>query len=122
MEVDCSECYVEKPTEGKLNFKITINDENPEVPVTVYLGEYEKNQVRYTDTVDAEFFSIDIYPNRFYSARAEYRVGSVIIFAIDGDESETLKVTSQCETDCWIIQDAEVDLRLKYQDKDKLPQ
>ena len=119
-EVDCSQCYVERPEEGPMTIKVTLNEENQEVPITIYLNEYEKNQVRYRDTACYESITVDVYPDRYYSVRAEYKVGDKTVYAIDGDKVELLKASSQCDSVCWVIQGGEVDLRLKYQDKDQL--
>ena len=46
MDVDCSQCYTQRPEYASMKIKVTINEENPEVPITIFLGSYEKNQVR----------------------------------------------------------------------------
>ena len=104
-----------------MNIKLTINEENQEVPITIFLGGYERNQVRLVDTVDSPYVSVDLIPGREYSIRAEYHVGNKTIYAIDGDEIELEKVTSQCDSVCWIIKEGEVDVRLKFDKKDDLP-
>lgn len=120
-EVDCSECYTQRPEYVSMTIKLTINEENPEVPVTIYLGEYEKNLVRVVDTAYYSVMSVDVMPGRFYSVRAEYHVGEKTIYAIDGDEIDLLKASSQCDSICWVARGGEADVRLKYQDPDDLP-
>jgi len=120
-EVDCSECYTQRPEYAPLTIELTINEENPEVPFTIYLGEYEKNQIRIEDTAYYSVISVDLIPSRYYSVRAEYHVGDKIVYALDGDEIELVKVTSQCDSVCWVIRGGETDVRLKYEDPDDLP-
>ena len=121
MDVDCSQCYTQRPEYASMKIKVTINEENPEVPITIFLGSYEKNQVRLVDTATSPYVSVDLIPARNYSIRAEYHVGDKTIYAIDGDEIELKKVSSQCDSVCWIIDGGEVDVRLKFQDPDDLP-
>ncbi len=120
-EVDCSECYTQRPEYAPLTIRLTINKENPEVPITIYLGEFEKDQVRIQDTARYSTVSVDLIPSRYYSVRAEYRVGDKTIYAIDGDEIELKKVSSQCDSVCWVILGGDIDVRLKYEDPDDLP-
>ena len=44
-EFDCSECYPEKPTHSWVELRLTINEENPEVPITIYLGPPENEVI-----------------------------------------------------------------------------
>lgn len=120
-EVDCSECYTVRPVYAPLTIEFTINEENQEIPYTIYLGEYEKDQVRFKDTARYSVISVDLFPNRYYSVRAEYRVGDNTVYALDGGEIELLKVSSQCDSVCWVIHGGEIDVRLKYDDPDDLP-
>ena len=120
-EVDCTECYTTRPEFATMTIELTINEENPQVPITIYLGEYEKQFVRVTDTAYSSVVSIDLPPARFYTVRAEYNVGNKTIYALDGDEIELLKVTSQCDSTCWVIEGGEVNVRLKFDDPDILP-
>lgn len=120
-EVDCSECYTLRPEYAPLTIEFTINGENPEVPYTIYLGEYEKNQVRLEDTARYSVISVDLFPNRYYSVRAKYRVGDKTVYALDGDEIELLKVSSQCDSVCWVIDEGEIDVRLKFEEPGDLP-
>jgi hypothetical protein len=120
-EVDCSECYTQRPAYAPMTIKLTINEENPEVPFTIYLGEYEKDQIRIEDTAQYSIISVDLIPSRYYSVRAEYHVGGKTVYAVDGDEIELVKVSSQCDSVCWTVRGGETDVRLKYQDPDDLP-
>ena len=36
--VDCAECYQDKPEWGRLNVTLTINNENPYVPLVIYIA------------------------------------------------------------------------------------
>ena len=121
-EVDCSECYTQRPEYAPLTIKLTLNEENPVVPFTIYLGEYEKGQIRLEDTARYSSISVDLIPSRYYSVLAEYRVGDKTVYALDGNEIKLVKVSSQCDSVCWVIREGDIDVRLKYEDQDDLPE
>ena len=113
LEIDCSECYRSKPDNGELIIKVTINNENPEVPIAIYRDRIESGRVRIRDTVSEETVYIEVPLNHYYSVKAEYKTGNDSVFAVDGDRIKTHRVTSQCDTICWIIKGGRYDLRLK---------
>ena len=43
--VDCDDCFTEKPTDAVLTIKVTINDENVFVPITIYSGNIEDGTI-----------------------------------------------------------------------------
>jgi len=112
-EVDCSECYRIKPDNGELIIHVTINDENPEVPIAIYRDRIEYGRIRIRDTVSEKTVYIEVPLNHYYSVKAEYKTGNDSIFTVDGDRIKTHRVTDQCDTICWIIKGGKYDLRLK---------
>jgi len=48
--VNCDECYTEKPGDADLVINLTINNKYPAVPITVYKGDVEENDIVMTDT------------------------------------------------------------------------
>ena len=113
LEVDCSECYRIKPDNGELIIQVTINNENPEVPIAIYRDRIESGRIRIRDTVSEKTVYIEVPLNHYYSVKAEYKAGNDSIFAVDGERIETHRVTDQCDTICWIIKGGRYDLRLK---------
>jgi hypothetical protein len=113
-EVDCANCYTEKPTRADLDITLTINDENPHVPLVVYRKEFEERIIVWVDTVSETNYSIEVPVNRYYSVTAEYSSGTRTIFAVDGDMLETKKITGQCDETCWIIRGGIINVKLKY--------
>ena len=112
-EVDCSECYRIKPDNGELIINVTINNENPEVPIAIYRDKIESGRIRIRDTVSEKTVYIEVPLNHYYSVKAKYKVGNDSVFAVDGDRIKTQRVTDQCDTICWIIKSGRYDLRLK---------
>ncbi len=113
LEVDCSECYRIKPDNGELIIQVTINNENPEVPIAIYRDKIESGRIRIRDTVSEKTVYIEVPLNHYYSVQAKYKVGNDSVFAVDGERIETHRVTDQCDTTCWIIKGGRYDLRLK---------
>jgi len=113
LEVDCSECYRIKPDTGELIIHVTINDENPDVPIAIYRDRIESGRIRIRDTVSEKTVYIEVPLNHYYSVEAKYKTGNDSIVAVDGDRIKTHRVTDQCDTICWIIKGGKYDLKLK---------
>ena len=113
LEIDCSECYRIRPENGELIINVTINNENPEVPIVIYRDRIESGRIRIRDTVSEKTVYIEVPLNHYYSVKAEYKAGNDSVFAIDGERIKTQRVTCQCDTICWIIKGGRYDLRLK---------
>ena len=113
LEIDCSECYRIRPDNGELIIHVTINNENPEVPIAIYRDRIESGRIRIRDTVSEKTVYIEVPLNHYYSVIAEYKVGNDSVFAVDGERIKTHRVTDQCDTICWIIKGGKYDLRIK---------
>lgn len=113
-EVNCDECYTEKPTVGELIIKLTINAENQEIPVVVYRNDLEDRIVEWIDTVSVTTLYVEVPVNQYYSITAMYKAGDRTIYAVDGDRLRTRKITDQCDETCWIITGGKINARLKY--------
>jgi len=113
--IDCSQCYQVKPEWGRLSVVLTINDENPRVPLSIYIGNVEENVLDWQDTAFSKDYWVEVKPDRYYSVKAEYRNGSKVIFAIDGDEVKLNYTTTDCDQDCFYQSGGHVDVRLMDQ-------
>lgn len=112
-EINCSECYRVRPENGEIIINVTINNENPGVPVKIYRDKIETGRLRIKDTVKTNRVYFEVPLNHYYSVIAKYSVGNDSVFAVDGERIETKKITDQCDTICWIIKGGKYDLRLK---------
>lgn len=115
--IDCSECYPIRPENGELIIRVTINEENPEVPITVFRDRIETGRLRLRDTAYEKTVYIEVPLNHYYSVKAGYKVGNDSVFSVDGDEFRTHRITDQCDSTCWIVKGGKFNLRLK----DKVP-
>ncbi|MCD4681414.1 MAG: hypothetical protein K8S00_13595 [Bacteroidales bacterium] len=112
-DYDFSDCYLEEPEWDFIHIKVTINEENPYVPIIIYKGNFEDNNVDWTDTAWSSDYSIDVQLNQYYSVTAEYKVNSQKILAVDGSDVRKVK-TTVCDEKCWYIKGDNFDVELKF--------
>lgn len=112
---ECYACYSKtQPQNASLYIKLT-NSGNEKIPITIYDGNYEipgDKNIRIVDTAISDTITFKLPVNKFYSVRAEYKSGSKIIYAVDGDELKAYK--EDCEIECWNISGYEIDVTLKF--------
>jgi hypothetical protein len=111
--IDCNDCDIVKPEMADLVVDLTISNKYPAVPVVIYEGDAEKNDIVFTDTAFATPYYLYVPVNQKYSVRAEYRDGDQVIFAIDGTNLKVLSVTDACDARCYVIENENMDVRLK---------
>jgi hypothetical protein len=110
---DYSDCNTNKPVSGQLNIKLTINSENSSVPLVIYTGKIEDNNLYDTVTVTSGSYSTSVDIDHFYSVTATYKSGNKTIIAVDGDDVKS-KSNTNCDSTCYSVQDGSIDVRLKY--------
>ena len=116
---DCSECYVDKPSEAEINVKLTLNQLNPFVVINVYSGRIEEEILILSDTARIETWSALLTVDEYYTVTATYRSGSQTrdyynVTAIDGGFVRTKKILARCDKPCWVIRGNNFNVRLKY--------
>ncbi len=111
--VNCKECYSVEPDSADLIVYLTINSENPYVPLKIYRGDVEKKELDWVDTAFAKEYRLYSAVNQQYSIEATYHNGSKQIIAIDGDKITANLVTDVCDDDCWILKGGILDARIK---------
>jgi len=111
--VNCDECYTEKPGDADLVINLTINNKYPAVPITVYKGDVEENDIVMTDTALTTPFYVFVPVDVKYSVKAEYRNNGEVIYAVDGTNLKVLAVTDACDANCYVIENDDMDVRLK---------
>ena len=110
--VDCNKCFDDYSKSVEL--RVTIDQENPYVPITLYRGSIDKGEIVAEDTIDTEsYFSSEIDFDEYYSAIAKYSHGGRVIFAVDGQKLRKKFDQNSCRNPCYIIKGDVLDLRLK---------
>ncbi len=113
-DVNCDECYEIKPDSADIIVHVTLNDENPVVPLVVYRGPVDDNNIEYTDTAYGTTYYLYVPVDAEYSVKAKYKSGDKTIYAIDGDKIKLKHVSDACSSDCWVIVGGEFFNELKY--------
>ncbi|MEI6124261.1 MAG: hypothetical protein WCQ95_11615 [Bacteroidota bacterium] len=109
---DYSGCNSTEPLVAGLNIRLTINDENPRVLITIYEGNIENSTVVSRDTISTSKYYIELPPNKFYTVKAQYVSGQKIIYAIGGDNIKKIR-NQVCDSVCWSTEDGNVNVELK---------
>ena len=107
-----SDCSLDQPDWGLVKVQVTINSENPYVPLTFFRGNIEDNVVEVIDTAYSGELKVDMPLNNYFSVKAIYKSGIKQIIAVDGGDFTTKKY-HVCDQDCWVIRGGEYDVRLK---------
>jgi hypothetical protein len=119
--INCAECYYEKPYYGSLKVHVTLNTDNLAVPVVFYKQKFSdkiKDNPDYIEWIDtmttSTYYLHEVVMNNYYSAVAFYKgKNGEEIRVVDGDEIITRLVSTYCGDACYIIRGGELDLRLK---------
>jgi hypothetical protein len=110
---DCSDCYQEKPDSADLTVKVTINNENPRVPLVIYKGKIEDQVIDYIDTAINSDYYLWVKVDEYYSVEAKYKSGNKTIIAVDGDKIKTKKNSTECDETCYRIKGGYINVRLR---------
>ena len=110
---DCSTCYQDEPSWGPLTIYVTINAENPRIPLVIYRGDIESNVIEYVDTTFQSEYWVDVPVDAYYSVKAEYKDGDKTIFAVDGDKLKLKKNVKDCDEECFYFDGGYLDVRLR---------
>ena len=112
-DVNCDECFFYEPDSADLIVDLTINEENPYVPLVFYRGEIEEENIEWIDTAYSETLYLYSPVGENYSIKAFYKSGTQTIIAVDGDKMTTSRVSDVCDYDCWVVRGGILDVRLK---------
>lgn len=109
-------CDPEKPDSAYITIKVTINGQNPYVPVVLYRDKFNPDKqlvIERVDTARVENFMLRVSVNQYYSVEAKYISGNKIIYAVDGSIFDTYKQEG-CDNTCWRVAGGPLDVRLKF--------
>ncbi len=112
LNYDYSDCNTTEPTLVPLNIKLTLNDENLSVPLIIYKGKLEENNIIIIDTANSESYNVMLAPDNYYTVKARYISGNDIIYAIGGDNVKKIR-NQVCDSICWTTQEGNVNVKLK---------
>lgn len=85
------------PYYANLKVKLTINEENPEVLLTIFEGNFESGDTLISEVIDEDKVFYEMEAGRYYSAVVVYVDGAREITAIDGRKMRTSEDDCGCE-------------------------
>lgn len=112
--VNCDECYTDKPDSAALYIDVTINDKYKAVPLVIYNGEVENDQVEWIDTTHISDYWVWVAVDRYYSVKVEYASDKDTIYVIDATKIKKKRVSDACDDACWVIVDKKIDATIKF--------
>ncbi|MBT3207332.1 MAG: hypothetical protein HN704_07060 [Bacteroidetes bacterium] len=108
-------CEAEEPKDAQLFVYITINEENKNVPITIFEGNIEDSLIVWEDFSKDKEFWVYLPLNKYYTAAAEYQVGNKTIIAIDGEEMKSKEKYDENGDPCWEIYGGYLYCELDYE-------
>jgi hypothetical protein len=112
IDVDCNECFGSQPDSAALIIRLTINKENPAVPLTFYRGSTD-GEIDWLDTATTAEWYVDAEVWTEYTVKAEYRSGSTYVIAFDSDQMTLSDFGTDCGDPCYIIKGGIFDVELR---------
>jgi hypothetical protein len=113
--VNCDECYTDKPDSVNLVLHFTKNSQFDTVPILIFEGNIDTGVL-----IDTFFCWADpandiwVKANTYYSAKAIYKFPDKTIMVVDGTKQEVKRVSGQCDNDCWVIEGVDLKLKLAF--------
>lgn len=112
-EFDCSECYPEKPTHSWVELRLTINEENPEVPITIYLGPPENGVIYAQELAYESTYKVMVENEIPYTVKAEYKVNGKTHIVFSQIKTKLFYDYESCSEPCYWVSNKRVRLRIK---------
>lgn len=111
--IDCNSCLDIIPVYDTLWVTVTINDENPFVPLEFFKGDFEDGVEDWIDTAYSEKFWLVSEVGVEYSVKAKYKHNGNFIYAIDGDEIRVINGEGECYPPCYYTKSGTMDVTLR---------
>ena len=114
LDFNCEECYIDKPLYSAIQANFTINDENQEIPLTIYRGSPDNNKIVLTDIVTVETLFIDIENEVEYTFVARYTRNGRTHYVINTLKTQVYIDQESCSAPCYYVTNKKVNLKIKY--------
>lgn len=112
--LNCNECYTDYPNYEELKASITINEENEGVPITVYYGPYERDNVAFRDTAWNDVIYLWVETEVNFTIKADYKKNGRPYYVLDGAKLKVRKDTENCDYPCYYATGKSIDLRMHF--------
>lgn len=112
LEFNCSECYPDKPLDSWVKLHLSINEENTEVPITVYLGPPENEVIVLEEVASKETHYIYIENETVYTVVAKYKVDGRTRLVFNKIETKIFYDYESCNEPCYWVSGAIANMRI----------
>lgn len=113
--VNCNDprfvCDFARPSFADFRIRLTIDGENPRVPIAIYAGRLEDERLIGRDTLGIPEVIYQLPTDEYFTVTATYRHRGRTIIAVDGDRTRVSN-TDECGYACWRTTRGTADLRL----------
>lgn len=106
-------CFDIKPDSAYFNIKVSINKQNPFVPLSVFDGRYETQKLILQDTLYFDTTKIYLKVEKYYTFVANYNYNNKTIKAIRGQRIHIYNEIDEQGNTCWKIPKTLINLTLR---------
>lgn len=103
-------CYTERADSGDVSIRISYSQGQPGVPVVLYKGYAEDNEVIWADTLYQDEITFYLPADTRYAAEATYTTTNQTVVALDGKKLKQNK-HKECGTTCYDFPSVSIDCR-----------
>lgn len=108
------DCIGSRPTVGQLIIRSTINAANSQVPLWVYRGDFENNDLVLDTMLSVNGLTLILPVDQYYSVVAKYiQADGDTVYAVDGDNIEVVE-DDYCDATCFSLDNGHIDVTLKF--------
>ena len=105
-------CRHSKPETGSMIAEVSLNPQNPWVPLKIYLGDVDENHLVLEDTLRTHAKEYLLGVDEYYSVTVRYLHGEDTVLVMDGGDLDAKEEEFRDAT-CWWVKDLKLDLRLR---------
>jgi hypothetical protein len=114
LAVNCSECYIDNPTHYEIRVSVDANKSQEAIPVTVYDGPFENNNVILRDTTTSNDIWFWLETEKNYTIVAEYVKDGRKYSVVSGAKLKTRRDFETCSEPCYYVVGTRVNLKLYF--------
>ena len=111
IDVDCNDCFGSRPDSTELIIYVSINSENPRVPLEIFSGK-AGGEPAWLDTAYSSPHYFWAAMEQEYTVMATYRKDDKRIRAYDSDVMKSRDYGETCGDPCYMIKGGIYDLNL----------
>lgn len=115
--IDCNYCEAVEQDSSSLELRVTINSENPVVPLEIYRGNYEDGVLDLKDTAYEASWWIYSKVGVEYTVLARYKDSKDSILVFDSEKMTIYESFGECGYRCYYVENYILDLQLAREEE-----